>query len=88
MDQILASLNLAEFKSLTENAGTTVLDSRPAPEFTQGFIPGSISIGLEGRFGEWAGDLVPFTRADCTYYNSRNGDGNSRSAISCRLHPA
>jgi rhodanese-related sulfurtransferase len=59
MDQILASLNLTDFKSLAENAATIVVDSRPATEFTLGFIPGSISIGLEGRFGEWAGDLVP-----------------------------
>lgn len=59
MDQILASLSLPDFKSLAENAATIVVDSRPATEFTLGFIPGSLSIGLEGRFGEWAGDLVP-----------------------------
>jgi rhodanese-related sulfurtransferase len=29
-------------------------------QFTQGFVPGSISIGLEGRFAEWAGSLLPF----------------------------
>jgi rhodanese-related sulfurtransferase len=28
--------------------------------FTQGFIPGSLFIGLEGRFAEWAGSLLPF----------------------------
>jgi rhodanese-related sulfurtransferase len=30
--------------------------------FTQGFIPGSIFVGLEGRFAEWAGSLLPFTQ--------------------------
>jgi hydroxyacylglutathione hydrolase len=59
MDQSLVSLTLNEFKTFAEQQGTIILDSRPATEFTQGFIPGSISIGLEGRFGEWAGDLVP-----------------------------
>ncbi|HSB93018.1 MAG TPA: rhodanese-like domain-containing protein [Flavitalea sp.] len=59
MDQTLRSLTLAEFKAETENPSIIVLDSRPAPEFTLGFIPGALSIGLEGRFGEWAGDLVP-----------------------------
>jgi rhodanese-related sulfurtransferase len=39
---------------------TLVLDTRNAGEFTQGFVPGSISIGLEGRFAEWAGALLPF----------------------------
>ena len=28
--------------------------------FTQEFIPGSINIGLEGRFAEWAGSLLSF----------------------------
>ena len=37
-----------------------LLDTRPATVFTQGFIPGSIFIGLEGRFAEWAGSLLPF----------------------------
>lgn len=37
-----------------------ILDTRPATEFTQGFIPGSIFIGLEGRFAEWAGSILPF----------------------------
>jgi len=37
-----------------------LLDTRPAVLFTQGYIPGSIFIGLEGRFAEWAGTLLPF----------------------------
>jgi len=37
-----------------------ILDTRPASEFIHGFIPGSIFIGLEGRFAEWAGSLLPF----------------------------
>lgn len=38
-----------------------ILDTRPASIFTAGFIPGSIQIGLDGRFAEWAGQLLPFT---------------------------
>ncbi|MCX6316696.1 MAG: rhodanese-like domain-containing protein [Bacteroidetes bacterium] len=45
-------------KAITED--TIILDTRPSGEFTQGFIPGSIFIGLEGRFAEWAGSLLPF----------------------------
>lgn len=37
-----------------------ILDTRHASAFSQGFIPGSIFIGLEGRFAEWAGSLLPF----------------------------
>jgi hydroxyacylglutathione hydrolase len=28
----------------------------------KGFVPGSIFIGLEGRFAEWAGSLLPFNQ--------------------------
>ena len=42
--------------------GTILLDTRPATVFTHGFIPGSISIGLEGRFAEWAGSLLSFSQ--------------------------
>jgi glyoxylase-like metal-dependent hydrolase (beta-lactamase superfamily II)/rhodanese-related sulfurtransferase len=37
-----------------------LLDTRPAEQFSLGFIPGSIFIGLEGRFAEWAGSLLSF----------------------------
>lgn len=37
-----------------------LLDTRPAAVFMQGYVPGSIFIGLEGRFAEWAGSLLPF----------------------------
>ena len=33
-----------------------------ATEFVNGFVPGSISIGLNGRFAEWAGSLLPFDK--------------------------
>ncbi|MEO6636768.1 MAG: MBL fold metallo-hydrolase [Ginsengibacter sp.] len=37
-----------------------ILDTRKADEFRNAFIPGAIFIGLEGRFAEWAGSLLPF----------------------------
>ncbi|MDQ6763064.1 MAG: MBL fold metallo-hydrolase [Bacteroidota bacterium] len=37
-----------------------VLDTRKAEGFKDAFIPGSVFIGLEGRFAEWAGSLLPF----------------------------
>jgi len=57
--QGMKALTIEEFKKLT-NDGTIILDTRHADTFTHGFVPGSISIGLEGRFAEWAGSLIPF----------------------------
>ncbi len=56
----LTALDLQTFKQLSKQEKTIILDTRPAAVFTTGFIPGSISIGLEGRFAEWAGALLPF----------------------------
>ncbi len=55
----LTPLNIDEFKKLMKD-NILVLDTRHADVFTKGFIPGSIFIGLEGRFAEWAGSLLPF----------------------------
>lgn len=52
--------SVAEFKKLIQDDTTIILDTRRASEFTQGFVPGSISIGLDGRFAEWAGSLLSF----------------------------
>ncbi|MEP7256635.1 MAG: rhodanese-like domain-containing protein [Ferruginibacter sp.] len=57
----LTPLSIADFKKL-QNDDVLVLDTRHATVFTKGFIPGSIFIGLEGRFAEWAGSLLPFDK--------------------------
>lgn len=51
-------LPIDQFKELA-NKGTWILDTRESAIFIQGFIPGSVSIGLDGRFAEWAGSLLP-----------------------------
>ncbi|HEY6063159.1 MAG TPA: MBL fold metallo-hydrolase [Chitinophagaceae bacterium] len=56
----MKALSVAEFKKLI-NDDTIILDTRNATIFSQGFVPGSISIGLEGRFAEWAGSLLSFS---------------------------
>jgi rhodanese-related sulfurtransferase len=55
----LTKLNLEEFKRKIDE-DVIILDTRNGNEFREGFIPGSIFIGLEGRFAEWAGSLLPF----------------------------
>lgn len=59
MEKSMKALTVAEFIE-AENAGAWILDTRPSTVFTEGFIPHAISIGLDGRFAEWAGGLLPF----------------------------
>ena len=59
----LTALSVDEVKKqLKKDADTIILDTRNAESFINGFVPGSIFIGLEGRFAEWAGSLLPFDK--------------------------
>jgi hydroxyacylglutathione hydrolase len=66
LDEVLAAgltpLDLATFKDLITKEETILLDTRCSDLFAAGFIPGSVSIGLDGRFAEWAGSLLPFDK--------------------------
>ncbi|MEP7253048.1 MAG: rhodanese-like domain-containing protein [Ginsengibacter sp.] len=55
----LTPLSVKEFKDKLDK-DVIILDTRKADKFKEGFIPGSVFIGLEGRFAEWAGSLLPF----------------------------
>lgn len=58
----LQSLSPEDFLEKMKDEKTIILDSRPASLFVEGFIPGSIGIGLDGRFAEWAGSLLSFEK--------------------------
>lgn len=60
--QGMQALSVEEFKKQSAAVDTIILDTRKAKIFTEGFVPGSISIGLEGRFAEWAGVILPFDK--------------------------
>jgi len=55
----MTPLSLDAFKNAVKD-GAIILDTRPSTVFTAGFVPESISIGLDGRFAEWAGIMLPF----------------------------
>ncbi len=41
-----------------QQAGATLLDPREPVDFGSGHLRGSIVVGLQGRFAEWAGDVL------------------------------
>lgn len=61
LENALKPLSITEFKELIAD-DVIPLDTRHADTFTNGFVPGSVFIGLEGRFAEWAGTLLPFDK--------------------------
>ena len=56
------TLDIPAFKLKMKDPNVIIVDTRKADVFTEGFVPGSIFIGLEGRFAEWAGSLLPFDK--------------------------
>jgi len=66
LDQVLEAglegLDLPTFKAFIAQEDVILLDTRRSEIFLTGFIPGAISIGLDGRFAEWAGSLLPFDK--------------------------
>jgi rhodanese-related sulfurtransferase len=62
MPATLQGLSVARFKQAVD-AGAVIVDTRPTSVFTAGFVPGSISLGLEGSVAEWANALLPRNQA-------------------------
>lgn len=61
LEKSMQALSIKDFKEkLADNP--IILDTRHPDRFMQGFVPGAINIGLNGRFAEWAGSLLPFTQ--------------------------
>ncbi|RYG01471.1 MAG: MBL fold metallo-hydrolase [Chitinophagaceae bacterium] len=62
LEAALTPLSVDAFEEWANKEDTVILDSRKSDKFTERFIPGAISIGLEGRFAEWAGAVLPFDK--------------------------
>lgn len=58
LEKSLKELSLDKFKMLMQNDNTVVLDVRNQNLFKQGFVPGSIFIGLNGSFAPWVGSVI------------------------------
>lgn len=52
-------LTPTEFELLANETGALVLDTRSPDNFSQGFVPNSINIGLDGSFAMWVGEMIP-----------------------------
>jgi rhodanese-related sulfurtransferase len=54
----LTELSVDEFKRLADADESLILDTRLNTEFTKGFIPGSLFVGIDDNFAPWVGALI------------------------------
>ena len=54
----LSPLSPADFEKKADETGALILDTRPAADFYQGFVPQSINIGIKGDFAPWVGAMI------------------------------
>ncbi len=63
IDEVLkkgaVALTPDELEEIVDNTGALVLDTRHEQTFKDGFIPGSVFIGIDGNFAPWVGALIP-----------------------------
>lgn len=62
MERGLHALSPAAFEAAAAEHSALILDTRDPHIFVNGFIPGSINIGVNGNFAPWAGALIPDLR--------------------------
>lgn len=62
LQRALQPLSAIEVEEKIQEDDIWVIDTRNKEIFVQEFIPGSVFIGLDGRFAEWAGSLIPFDK--------------------------
>lgn len=54
----MTALSPSEFEVAAEETGALILDTRGNGDFSKGFIPQSINIGLKGDFAPWVGAMI------------------------------
>uniref|UniRef100_UPI00374D1772 MBL fold metallo-hydrolase n=1 Tax=Flavobacterium sp. TaxID=239 RepID=UPI00374D1772 len=54
----MRALSVTEFQVAAEETNALILDTRNSGDFSKGYIPQSISIGISGDFAPWVGSLV------------------------------
>jgi hydroxyacylglutathione hydrolase len=59
MKRGLHPLSANAFETAANETGAIVLDTRNSQVFSEGFIPNSINIGLDGQFAPWVGAMLP-----------------------------
>lgn len=59
MERGAKPLSPEAFEAAANETGALMLDTRDAETFSEGFVPNSVNIGLDGNFAMWIGEMIP-----------------------------
>ncbi len=59
MERATQELSPEAFETAANETEALMLDVRDNEEFSKGFVPNSINIGLDGNFAQWVGEMIP-----------------------------
>jgi len=59
MERATQALSPEAFEAAANETEALMLDVRDNEEFSKGFVPNSINIGLDGNFAQWVGEMIP-----------------------------
>jgi glyoxylase-like metal-dependent hydrolase (beta-lactamase superfamily II)/rhodanese-related sulfurtransferase len=59
MKRGIHALSPRAFEAAANETDALILDTRDAQVFSEGFVPNSINIGIDGNFAPWVGALIP-----------------------------
>ncbi|MGS0747823.1 MBL fold metallo-hydrolase [Halpernia sp. GG3] len=51
-------ISVEDFELVAEETGALILDTRSAEDFSKGFVPNAINIGIKGDFAPWVGSMI------------------------------
>lgn len=54
----MTAMQAKEFEAAAEATGALILDTRKSADFSKGFIPQSVNIGIDGDFAPWVGAMI------------------------------
>lgn len=54
----MTPLSPKEFETAAESTGALILDTRDSGDFSKGFVPRSVNIGINGDFAPWVGAMI------------------------------
>lgn len=58
LDNGMTAIDVHHFEAVTKETGAVILDTRSNGNFSKGFIPQSVNIGIDGDFAPWVGTLI------------------------------